>query len=1671
MTPSTLNDRIAALTTAQREQLKRAILQTRRPAQARIPKRPDPLAPSRLSATQRRLWLLAQLDGDQTSYNIPALFRLRGRLNVAALEASFDAIERRHEILRTTFFVDDEGEPRQQVQPPKGIRLESHDLSGIEDANARERALRDTVLAEVNVPLDLSTGPLWRAALIALGDGEAAIALSFHHIIFDGWSLGIFMRELFGEYGRVCEGAGAPVPELAIQFGDYAEWQRETFTGAARDTQVQYWKDTLGEPLPLLELPTDRRRPDYQTFNGALHQLVLSRELFDGLKELSRGETATPFVAFLALFDILLSRYTGLDDIVAGTPVAGRNLSETEPLIGVFINTLPIRTRVTPQASFRELLRAVRDASLGAFAHGDLAFDGIVEAIQPQRPANNNPVFQVLYTYQNKLEPLSVGGVQVEYEIVDAGTSKFDLSLDVLEGPQGPTCIFEYNTDLFDAERIARLATHFETLALSAVVSPDQPISSLQLLTSDELRTLLKSATEETDLPAPHDVVALIERHAVATPDAIAVAAGEASITYADLNREANRLARVLRESGAGAGRVVGVCLDRSIPLVSAVLAVLKTGAAFVALNPEYPEERLTFIADDADAVLVVTNARHQQRLAGTRAQVVTIEAAQRESVRVADDNLGVAIDGDDLAYVVYTSGTTGQSKGACLTHRGFVNAYRGWEQEYRLEPGWAHLQMASFQFDVFCGDFIRALGSGGRLTICLQDVFSDPERLYAVMRDEQIASAEFVPAVFRGLADYLASTGRRLDFVKVLIVASDNWYVHEYAAYRRLCGPDTRLINSYGLAEATVDSTYFEGDVSQLADGQLVPIGKPFPNVEVYVLDDQLQPVPIGVPGELCIGGPGVAKGYLNRPELTAEKFVPHPFRPGSGAQLYRTGDIGRLNSRGAFEILGRRDHQVKIRGMRIELGEIEAALLKHPAVRESVVAVREDVPNEKRIVAYVVGAPDAPPIGAETLRHHLGLTVPGYMLPDVYVELDALPLSRSGKVDRRALPAPDQGGVTFVSPRTLVEEMLASIWCQVFSLNRVGVHDSFFALGGHSLLAMNVISRARKVFAVDLSLNALFQHPTIAGLASVIADLQGKGAEYNDTINALPAIVPDPSRRHEPFELTEVQQAYWLGRNEIFEFGNVTTHSYDEMETVSLDVKKLERAWNRLVERHDMLRAIVRPDGQQVILRDVPHYEIKVLDLRGQSPAEVEAGIESVRADMSHQMLDVHRWPVFDIRVTQLDDVRARIHFSTDALIFDVWSFVILIEELVKWYLDESAELPALELSFRDYVIAENSLLTTPRYKKALDYWHRRVQSLAPAPDLPMAMDPSLLKKPRFTRLHARLEAEAWNRLKVKATGAGITATGLMLACYAEVLTRYSRSPQFSLNLTFLNRHPMHAQVNAIVGEFTSLTMLGVDNSGPRTFAERARQIQSDSLERPGASRRERRPGAAGADARARRRDARQDARRVHERARRARAETEPGLPGRARVSRRGDSDLAGVARLRCVGRRPRAADQLGRRPRVVSRRDGRGDVQGLLEPRAASCRRGGDLERRGHRPAAGENPRPRVRDECRPVANHGRHTDFALPRAARADAARARRDHAGPVAVVRHAGAARRLGAAGAPGARCREESARRHRDGEGLGAGRRGARHHRVRGGVPADRSRAAARAGPAPAGAG
>ncbi|SEM89758.1 non-ribosomal peptide synthetase [Lihuaxuella thermophila] len=1426
---SKLHERLSSLSAEKRALIEKLLKQKQESqAKAGIPVQSRDSLSFPLSFTQQRLWILNQLEPGNPFYNVPSVFRLKGSLDMDALKRTLNEMVRRHEVLRTTFAENEEGQPVQRISPSQQMEMRVMDLRNL-DAEKREVEKERLIQEEALYSFNLSEGPLFRALLLHLEDDEYLFMVTMHHTVFDGWSLSVFVREMCALYEAFCQGEASPLPLPNVQYADYACWQRERLQGELVEKQLQYWKSKLGGALPVLELPTDRPRPAVQTFKGTYHSILLPVDLYEELKEFSRREGVTLFMTLLAAFKVLLFRYTGLEDIIVGSPTTGREMQELEGLIGPCVNTLALRSDLSGNPTFRDLLAQVRDTSLGAFENQDLPFDRLVEVLQPERNLRYSPVFQVMFTLQNSLPAIQMPGLSMEFVPIDCGTAKYEISLDVFEGPEGPTCIFEYNTDLFDKDRIERMASHYQTLLEAIVASPEQRISELPLLTETEKHQLLHQWNRRSLQHGSDDCMhQLFEKQAQQTPEAVAVSFEAKHLTYRQLNERANQLARRLRSLGVGPETIVGICAERSLDMVVGTLAILKAGGAYLPMDPSYPKDRLQYMMEDAGAEILVT----QQMLNGVVPDGVnavvylddpTLDLENRE-------NLTPLTHPDHLAYVIYTSGSTGKPKGTMITHRSWVNAFHGYDQAYGLrEHCTAHLQMASISFDVYAGDLVRSLLSGAKLVLCRKEILFDAPELYRLMAEEKVDCAEFVPAVMRNLVEYLEETNQTLDFMRVIVVSSDVWYVHEYRRFQRVCGPKTRLINAYGVTEATIDSTYYDGSMESFADNDIVPIGQPLANVSVYILDSHLQPVPAGIPGELCIGGAGVARGYLNRPELNAEKFLDHPFVPGE--RLYRTGDLACFMPDGNIKLLGRIDHQVKIRGLRIELGEIETVLGEHPEIRENVVIAREDKPGDLRLVAYLV-THQQKELPFEELRMYLKGKLPDHMVPSAFVHLDALPLNNSGKVDRRALPAPDWEELgsksNFVGPRTATEEMLCDIWGQAFGLRRVSIFDDFFALGGHSLLAIQIISQIKKVFQVDLSLKTLFETPTVAELATVIHGYRGEQKEYEDFLNSLPQVEPDRENLYEPFPLTDVQEAYWIGRSGEFELGNVSTHNYDELEFENLDMERFDQAWQKLIKRHDMLRAVVDSDGKQRILKEVPHYDIKVTDLRGKSQEEIDFSIEAIRQEMSHQILDTSRWPVFDLRVTLLDGNKARIHFSTDSLTFDAWSFVVLIKELVQLHENIDTELPELEFSFRDYVLAERSLHGSEPYRQSQKYWQNIIPSLPPAPELPLVKSSSSVTRPQFKRLHASLEPDVWRKLKGKATRRGMTATGVLLAAYAEVLTAWSKSPHFTLNLTFLNRHPFHPQVNDIVGEFTSLTLLEVDNSSQEPFEVRARKIQ---------------------------------------------------------------------------------------------------------------------------------------------------------------------------------------------------------------------------------------------------
>jgi amino acid adenylation domain-containing protein len=1043
-----------------------------------------------LSFAQQRLWFLEQLEPDGP-YKVPAAFRIRGCLQVAALERSVNEIISRHEVLRTTF-AEIEGRPVQIVAPRLTLSIPVEDLSRLPEVERTERVKR-TAARLREQPFDFARGPLVGAALVRVAEEEYHFWFLMHHIVSDGWSIGVILKELSAAYEAFAERRQPDLPKLSIQYADFAVWQRgrlqgETPQGETLARQMKYWKERLAK-APTLELPTDRPRPPVQSYCGASLTHLIDLRMTGRLKALARRESVTPYMFLLAVFKTLLGRYTRQDDIVIGTPVANRNRTELEPLVGFFVNTLVLRTDLSGDPTFRELLGRVREVTLGAFAHQDVPFEMLVEELQPERDTSRTPLFQVMFSLQNTpLPPLRMGDLEISLLDDETEVSPFDLSFDVTERADGLLCTLEYNTDLFGGATIRRMLKHFAVLLDAAVTDPSASLHALPLLTDEERHQLLFQWNEtRRDFPHNRCVHELFEEQAAQAPDAVAVVCGGERLTYAELNARSNRLARHLRACGVRAEVRVGILLERSIEMAVALLAILKTGGGYVAFDPSYPAERLRYMLEDSGVTLLLT----QQNVMPNDFQVRPIFLdAEREPVAERDtQNVQSGADPSNIVYLVYTSGSTGRPKGIVIEHRSLVNAAYGFINNHRMTERDRLLQFASLSFDVAAEEFFSAWLSGGCIIMRPEAVMSYAEFVSLLQREE--VTIVNLPASF-WLEWLLAMNDQGLEIpsrLRRVIVGNEKTLEETLAKWQRTVGQQVEWCNAYGPSETTITVSNYEPATTSSAreEKSVVPIGRPSLNAELYVLDPTLQLVPTGVGGELYIGGAGLARGYHNQPAQTAERFIPHPYSQNAGERLYRTGDLTRYRADGNIEFLGRVDEQVKIRGFRIEVGEVEAVLAQHAGVRESVVVAREDDRGNTRLVAYVVATNGNLQIAE--LRNYLRQRLSEYMVPSAIVRLEVFPLTPNGKLDRKALPAPDGAGYEaegpYVAPRSELERLIAGVWKETLGVERVGVRDNFFNLGGHSLLLIRVNNRLREALRIELPVVELFKYPTVSTLA----------------------------------------------------------------------------------------------------------------------------------------------------------------------------------------------------------------------------------------------------------------------------------------------------------------------------------------------------------------------------------------------------------------------------------------------------------------------------------------------------------------------------------------------------------------------------------------------------------
>ncbi|MBD1837880.1 non-ribosomal peptide synthetase [Coleofasciculus sp. FACHB-501] len=1408
--------RIAGLSPEKRDLLLKRLNQKKEPiAPTQIPRQNRESNSFPLSFAQQRLWFFDQLEPGNTSYNIPVAVRFKGTLDAIALEHSLNAIIERHEALRTVFTTVD-GHPVQVITPQLKLTLPFVDLRELPNTE-REQAVRQLATAEAQKPFDLTQAPLLRVSLLHLSEFEYVVLFTMHHIVSDGWSMGIFIQELVTFYKAFSSSKFSPLPELSIQYADFAVWQRQWLQGEVLETQIAYWKKQLGGNLPVLDLPTNRPRPAVQTFQGAEEKFVLSKALTEALTKLGQQQGATLFIVLLAVFKTLLYRYTGQEDILVGSPIANRNRAELEGIIGFFANTLVLRTDLSNNPTFKELLGRVREVALGAYSHQDLPFEKLVEVLQPDRDLSRNPLFQVLFALRNvPTQNLELPGISLSLEEMESQTARFDLVLNLSQEAGGLTGVFEYNKELFNASTVQRMAGHFQTLLESIVANSDRSISTLPFLTQPERHQLLvewnNTHTNDSTDRCLHQ---LFEEQVERTPDAIAIIFENQQLTYAELNAKANQLAHHLQKLGVKPEVLVGICVERSLEMVVGLLGILKAGGAYLPLDPAYPPERLAFMLEDAQVSVLLTQKRLLNTLPSHNAEIVCLD--DWESLQIGSPNS--VKNSSNLAYVIYTSGSTGRPKGVQISHACVVNFLISMRQPLGITQPDILLAVTSLSFDIAALEIFLPITVGSRVVVATREIASDGAQLLTTLTDSGATIMQATPATWRLL---LAGGWQGSKGLKIL--CGGEALPRQLAAQLLVRGD--RLWNLYGPTETTIWSTIHPVENSDAC----VSIGRPIANTQVYILDTHLQPVPVGVTGELYISGKGLSRGYLNRPELTAEKFIPNPFLEKSETSelLYKTGDLARYLPNGELEYLGRIDHQVKVRGFRIELGEIEAVLNQHPGVQQAVVIAREDNSNDKYLVAYVVPKQEAATTPVQ-LRSFLKEKLPNYMVPSSFVLLEAIPLTPNGKIDRRALPEPDTARPelesAYIAPRTAIEEVVAGIWTQVLGLEQVGMRDRFFDLGGHSLLATQVISRLREAFQVEIPLRFLFESPTVAGLAERIET----ACRAQENLQIPPLV---PVGREEKLPLSFAQQRLWF-----LDQLNPGNSAYNISAAVrlvgALNIVALEQSFQAIIQRHEPLRTIFATQAGQPIQVIIPSatFKLPVIDLR-LPPSERDAEVLRLATEEAQRPFDLTQLPLLRVTLLQLDEAENAVLLTMHHIIADGWSMGVLIREVATLYeafcAGKPSPLPELPIQYADYAVWQRQWLQGEVLEAKLDYWKQQLGHNPPQMKLPT-------KQPAASTFQAGIQSfelspKLSGALNVLSRQEGVTLFMTLLAAFQTLLHRYTSQDDIIVGTDVANR--TQVETESLIGFFVNILVLRTDMRGNPSFRELLKRVRDITL-----------------------------------------------------------------------------------------------------------------------------------------------------------------------------------------------------------------------------------------------
>ncbi|OJT19745.1 hypothetical protein BO221_36000 [Archangium sp. Cb G35] len=1411
---------LSKLTPKQRALFELMLKEKRRPRQS-IARRQD-TGPAPASFSQQRLWLLDQLEESSSfAYNVHITVLFSGPLDVGVLERAINEVVHRHEALRTVFAVV-EGAPVQRVRPAEPVTIPIDDLTALSGAEQDAEVERRTS-EESQKLFDLSRGPLLRGKVLRLAGQKHVVLVTMHHMVTDRWSLGVLVRELMALYEAYALGRPSPLPELPIQYADYAVWQREQFQGEAQQRELAYWKKQLTPLPPPLELPTDRPRPPLKSYRGARAFVKLPASLTRALKAMSQQEEATLYMLLLSAFQSVLHRYTGQTDLSVGSPIANRKLPELELLIGFFVNTLVMRTELSGNPTFRTLLQRVRKTCMEAYAHQDVPFEKLVEALQPERHLSRNPLFQVMFSFQNTpRQDLAVHGLSSQYLLVEPGSSKFDLLLELREETEDEiTGWFEYDTDLFETATIHRLREHFLHVLERVAVSMEDRLSELPLMGSQERQQVLEGwngAREE--YPPRACIHTLIEEQVERTPDAVALTFEGRSLTYRELDARANQLAWHLRSLGVGPEVRVGLCAERSLEMVVGLLGTLKAGGAYVPLDPGYPLERLTWMLEDARPAVLLAQEHLLPKLPAHEARVVCLDSDWARVAEQPVERPPALATASNLAYVIFTSGSTGRPKGAMNEHHPVCNRLLWMQQEYQLGAGDTVLQKTPFSFDVSVWEFFWPLMVGARLVLARPGGHQEPAYLVDLISREGITTLHFVPSMLQAFLE--EPRLERCASLRRVMCSGEALPVDlEERCLQRLSWAG--LHNLYGPTEAAVDVTYHACERGH--GRRSVPIGRPVANTQMRVLDANLQPVPMGVAGELYIGGVQVGRGYLRRPELTAERFIPDPFSQTPGARLYRTGDLGRWLSNGELEYIGRADFQVKVRGFRIELGEIEAVLEQDASVQQAVVVAREDVPGNKRLVAYVMGRLGQK-VDVRALREHAQGKLPEYMVPPVIMVLEALPLSPNGKVDRKALPAPsfERAERRYVAPSTPTQQLLATIWAEVLRVEKVGTEDDFFALGGHSLLATQVVSRVRSALGVELPLRAIFEAPTVAGLS--------RRLPATGRTQAPPLVSVS---RDGALPLSFSQQRLWfLDQLEPAS----ATYNIPSAFLVSgqLDVEALRRAVETLVARHESLRTTFHTGEEQPLQRiHAPSsWTLPVVDLRSLAEPERQAEARRRSEQEAQRGFSLEHGPLLRTTLLKLAEQEHLLLVTMHHIVSDGWSMGVLVREVASFYEAFSSgrtpQLPQLPVQYADYASWQRQWLRDEALQSQLSYWRQQLAGAPPALELPTDRPRPSVQSYRGAQLPIQLPRPLSDSLLALCQRESTTPFMVLLASFQLLLSRYSGQDDICVGTPIAGRD--RSELEGLIGFFVNTLVLRSRVQPRASFRSLLAQVRSSTL-----------------------------------------------------------------------------------------------------------------------------------------------------------------------------------------------------------------------------------------------